>query len=610
MPVRQRPDVDDADFRQALLERRRHASRHVRIERGERSVQHDPTRLLQENAGHCEALLVIVAQPPIPSLVLVEHGREVFETDDGERIADTRVGEGLRRMGIGERLAQRPGRDVAWRRHEDHRLAMRTRDVTAAPRPESRDRLEQRAFGVPVAGDEHVVARLNLQMGFAQGDASVGRRDPQFVDDDRFLVPPVQLDLALTFADLFDCHQHLAEARNAQERRPPVGDAGEIVGEPSQRLLHLVEGADDHHQFSEGHGAEEIRGRGDKDWRDDRQPTEARRHARQPGRRNDDLLEDLDDAAKDPIEALLLVGFAAVEGDALDFFVHAHEREAKLRLPRVTLRVQVDQRTADAPTQQRHDSRVEQRAPDHIARQDQGAPGDRDDHVVGQDPQHADEAQQQQGGLQQADAEIRRQFGQVPGVLMDALVWVFAEFADLRQADGSQRREPLGGEVFDETLAQNELRLQVEPRLRDVEDEQDAGQFAEHPELRDEMGNVLARQRVVERLVPGVQQNLRVCARADHRSQRDEQQRDLATLSRRPQRRRHADQLRGEAVFGWLAAVFGVRRRISRTRHSVASVRCALVAASLGRPLDLIQAGRTAPRDRADVIIRFGGQDK
>ena len=91
VPVRQRSDVDDADLRHVLLERRRHASRHFGIERGERSVEHDPTRLLQEDAGHRQALLVIVAQPPIPSFVLVEHGREVFETDDGERFADARV---------------------------------------------------------------------------------------------------------------------------------------------------------------------------------------------------------------------------------------------------------------------------------------------------------------------------------------------------------------------------------------------------------------------------------------------------------------------------------------------------------------------------------------
>ena len=154
--------------------------------------------------------------------------------------------------------------------------------------------------------------------------------------------------------------------------------------------------------------------------------------------------------------------------------------------------------------------------------------------------------------MQQADAQIRRQFGQVPGVLMDALVGVFADLAGLRQADGAQRREPLGREVFDEPLAQDELRLQVEPRLRDVEDEQNARQFGEDAELDDERGNVLARQRVVERLVPGVQQDLRECGRADHGDQGDEQQDDLAALARRPQRRRHADQLRDDAVFaGW-----------------------------------------------------------
>ena len=62
---------------------------------------------------------------------------------------------------------------------------------------------------------------------------------------------------------------------------------------------------------------------------------------------------------------------------------------------------------------------------------------------------------EQQGGLQQADAQVRRQFRQVPGVFVDALIGVFADLSGLREAEGSQRREPLRREVFDETLAQD-----------------------------------------------------------------------------------------------------------------------------------------------------------
>ena len=53
-----------------------------------------------------------------------------------------------------------------------------------------------------------------------------------------------------------------AEAGDAHQRRPPVGDDAEIVDEPAQRLLHLVEGADRHHQLAEGQAPGEIGRRG------------------------------------------------------------------------------------------------------------------------------------------------------------------------------------------------------------------------------------------------------------------------------------------------------------------------------------------------------------
>ena len=41
----------------------------------------------------------------------------------------------------------------------------------------------------------------------------------------------------------------------------PVGDGAEIIDEPPQGLLHLNEGADDHHQCAEGKIAAEVSGR-------------------------------------------------------------------------------------------------------------------------------------------------------------------------------------------------------------------------------------------------------------------------------------------------------------------------------------------------------------
>jgi len=136
-----------------------------------------------------------------------------------------------------------------------------------------------------------------------------------------------------------------------------------------------------------------------------------------------------------------------------------------------------------------------------------------------------------------------------------------------------ERRKPFGRKIFDEPLAQDDLRLLIEPGLRDIEDEQDPSQLGEDAELREKLGHVPVRQRVVERLVPGVQPNLRVGRCAHHRQQGDDQQNDLDPLARLPQRRGQAHHLRGEAVFGRRVAECGVMRVFSRFRHDVASFR-------------------------------------
>ena len=103
------------------------------------------------------------------------------------------------------------------------------------------------------------------------------------VDDERAGRGVDELDPRLDVVKHVGRHHGAAEAGDAQQRRPPIRDRAEIVDEPAQRRLHLVEGADRHHQAAEGEVAREIDGRGHEDRGDEREPAIARGHPGQVG---------------------------------------------------------------------------------------------------------------------------------------------------------------------------------------------------------------------------------------------------------------------------------------------------------------------------------------
>ena len=74
--------------------------------------------------------------------------------------------------------------------------------------------------------------------------------------------------------------------------------------------------------------------------------------------------------------------------------------------------------------------------------------------------------------LEKADAEIGRQFGQMPGVLVDALIGIDADLAGAGETKGAPRLQPLVHEIVDEALPQLELGHLIEPALSDIEDQQ------------------------------------------------------------------------------------------------------------------------------------------
>ena len=124
---------------------------------------------------------------------------------------------------------------------------------------------------------------------------------------------------------------------------------------------------------------------------------------------------------------------------------------------------------------------------------------------------------EQHARLHQPDAEIGREVGEVPGVLVQALVGVDAELARLLQPQRAAGPHPLVEQVAHQPLAQLDVQIAVQPALRDVEHQQRAGDLAEHHELVQEVGHVLALDGVVEGLVPAVEQHLAEGGRHDQR---------------------------------------------------------------------------------------------
>ena len=157
------------------------------------------------------------------------------------------------------------------------------------------------------------------------------------------------------------------EGADAMQRGAPVGDGGELIDKPAQRGLHLVEGADHHHQPAQRQRTAEIAGRGDQRRHDDGEPAIARSDPGQPRHGTGQFAHGGDDAVDVALELTALVALAVIERDALGTFADADEREAQFRFARIELGVEADQRQADAPGQQRADQRVDDRAPDHVA---------------------------------------------------------------------------------------------------------------------------------------------------------------------------------------------------------------------------------------------------
>ena len=240
--------------------------------------------------------------------------------------------------------------------------------------------------------------------------------------------------------DPIDVDQGPPEFTNAQKRRFPVGDQIDIVDEPAERLLNLCEGADRHQQSAEGQVSGKISGSRDDDRRDDREPSITRRHPGEPRRRADEPPHDVEESIEFDVQTVALLRLAAIDGDAVAILVHPNEREADVGFARVTFGVEVDERLTHAPARERGETGVEKRGPHHIAGNDEARPFNSEADARRKRPEHADEADEQQRRLKQPDAEIGGEFGQMPRILVNALIGIDADRTCVRDQESAPRR--------------------------------------------------------------------------------------------------------------------------------------------------------------------------
>ena len=212
--------------------------------------------------------------------------------------------------------------------------------------------------------------------------------------------------------------------------------------------------------------------------------------------------------------------------------VDAHQREAQIGLARVALGIERNQRATDAPGEQRAAERIGERAPDHVARDHEAAIADVEHHLRGEHPEHADEADEQQRRLQQADRKRRRELGQVLRVLVDALVRIDPDLAGEAQQVGALGREPLVEQVVGQPFPQPDLDHFLQPGLGHDQHEQAAGDDQEDEELGHEGRHVLLLDRVVEGALPDVEPDLPSGIGADHDDDRDRQEDQPVTVWR------------------------------------------------------------------------------
>ena len=138
----------------------------------------------------------------------------------------------------------------------------------------------------------------------------------------------------------------------------------------------------------------------------------------------------------------------------------------------------------------------------------------------------------------------------------------FADGAGIRQPERTRRAHPFSDQVLGQAFAQAQLDDLAEPGLQNIENEKHAGDLGEDDELMEKGRKVASLERVVERLVPSVEDDLTKSRHNDDNGDADAQPNDLVAQWRGHEGPMHHPQLITEGLFvAWFypAAIFAVR---------------------------------------------------
>ena len=258
---------------------------------------------------------------------------------------------------------QRRDREIGLLRQHHQRGVGRHRDRSAAERPDSGNRPEQRRLaGAGGARHQHAFAGADGKSVGCDLRRAVGEMHQEFLQVDPRRRPRKGGSNRSRFQmrGALDRHFEAVETRDdgAPFRQRPVDR-----DEERQRLLHIAEGFRGLDHGAEQDAVGEIGGRDQHDREDHRGLGIALGEGGEPLGPAHDRVPVADHLAEALEQALALGALAVEQRDLLGILAHPHQAEAEVRLETLLLEIEVDERRADPLRQRGAEDGIDQRAP-------------------------------------------------------------------------------------------------------------------------------------------------------------------------------------------------------------------------------------------------------
>ncbi len=427
---------------------------------------------------------------------------------------------------IGQSRAQAAQRQIRLLRQEQAGRIGGAPHMAAAEQPQPGDGAQQRALAAArTAADQQAVAGSEIQRLHIQQRPAIRQGQRQRTHRQHLAIR--------IHADLFFGRQGarlghaVLEAGQAVDHGLPFGDVGIGRDDVAERFLHLAESRYRLHQAAKLDAAAEITRCRHHEGKDHRNLAVTGGEPGQLlGAAHDGIgvVEHRHEAARQPG---LFHRFAMLEGDAFGMFAHAHQMETEIGLHLLAVEIQFHQRLADPVRQAGADSGIDDGEPDHVAGNLVFRAAKRDGEIARQAPQDAEEGDQRDHGIHQAERQAERIGREQPQILGDALVRVVGIQAQHLHVVIALVAQPVAQPVFGQPLAPADLQHLLQVVAIDRDDDEGGGNGAEGEQQGLEGIEILLLQRVVEVVVPGIEPHAQAHAgQVQHDDRRQQADRD------------------------------------------------------------------------------------